>query len=296
MTLPYPFPEIVPPRQSIERVIDVDEVETHWWEYPAPVAHAQTIVLVHGYRGDHHGLELIARALKEFRVVIPDLPGFGSTESWDKSGQSIDDYGRWLREFLDVTGTRDAVIVGHSFGSVVVANGLRGKRRQPIVLINPIAQRALEGPRHFVAIITRLWYSIGKHLPVRLGDAWLSNPLFVRIMSGILAKTTDESLRAWIHAQHAAYFSLYADKDSLVDAFDVSISSCVADYAHDIHAPVLLIASDVDDVTPLSAQVALQPLFDSATLVVLTGVGHLIHYERPIEAADAIREFMIAAN
>lgn len=274
----------------------MDRVETHWWEYPAPVANAQTIVLVHGYRGDHHGLELIARALKEFRVVIPDLPGFGSTESWDKSGQSIDDYGRWLREFLIATGTRDAVIVGHSFGSVVVANGLRGKRRQPIVLINPIAQRALEGPRLFVAIITRLWYSIGKYLPVRLGDAWLSNPLFVRIMSGILATTTDKSLREWIHAQHAAYFSLYADKDSLVDAFDVSISSCVADYAHDIHAPVLLIASDVDDVTPLSAQVALQPMFDSATLVVLTCVGHLIHYERPIESADAIREFMIAAN
>lgn len=72
----------------------------------------------------------------------------------------------------------------------------------------------------------------------------------------------------------------------------MSISSSVADYSHDIHAPVLLIASDVDDVTPLSAQVTLQPMFDLATLVVLTGVGHLIHYERPIEAADAIRGFL----
>ena len=290
--MPYPYPEVLPARQAVEHELDIDGVETHWWDYAAPASGAPAIVLVHGYRGDHHGLDLFARALTEFRVVIPDLPGFGSSESWDVPVQSIDDYGRWFREFLTVTNTRDAVIVGHSFGSVVVANGLRGERRSPIVLINPISQRALNGPRWFVATVTRLWYWVGKRLPVSLSDAWLSNPLFVRIMSGLLAKTHDHSLRKWIHAQHAAFFSLYADRDSLVEAFDVSISSCVTDFARDVHAPVLLIASDRDDVTPLSAQLALQPLFDSAQLVVLTGVGHLVHYERPVEAATAISDFL----
>lgn len=294
--MPYPYPEVLLARQAVEHEFDIDGVETHWWDYAAPTSGARAIVLVHGYRGDHHGLDLFARALTEFRVVIPDLPGFGSSESWDVPVQSIDDYGRWFREFLTVTNTRDAVIVGHSFGSVVVANGLRGERRSPIVLINPISQRALNGPRWFVAAVTRLWYRVGKRLPVSLSDAWLSNPLFVRIMSGLLAKTHDHSLRKWIHAQHAAFFSLYADRDSLVDAFDVSISSCVTDYAPEIHVPVLLIASDRDDVTPLSAQLALQQLFDKAELVVLTGVGHLVHYERPVEVADAIREFVSSSN
>jgi pimeloyl-ACP methyl ester carboxylesterase len=296
VTVPYPYPEVLLARQAVEHEFDIDGVETHWWDYAAPTSGARAIVLVHGYRGDHHGLDLFARALTEFRVVIPDLPGFGSSESWDVPVQSIDDYGRWFREFLTVTNTRDAVIVGHSFGSVVVANGLRGERRSPIVLINPISQRALNGPRWFVAAVTRLWYRVGKRLPVSLSDAWLSNPLFVRIMSGLLAKTHDHSLRKWIHAQHAAFFSLYADRDSLVDAFDVSISSCVTDYAPEIHVPVLLIASDRDDVTPLSAQLALQQLFDKAELVVLTGVGHLVHYERPVEVADAIREFVSSSN
>ncbi len=294
--MPYPYPEVLPARQAVEHELDIDGVETHWWEYPATKSNASSVILIHGYRGDHHGLDLIARALSEFRVLIPDLPGFGSSESWDTSVQSIDDYGRWLREFLAATKTNDAFVVGHSFGSVIVANGLRGERRQPIVLINPISQRALDGPRHFVATLTRLWYLVGKILTVRLGDAWLSNRLFVRVMSGILAKTVDPRLRAWIHGQHAAYFSLYADKDSLVAAFDVSVSSCVTNYAREIHAPVLLIASDRDDVTPLSAQIELQPLFDSARLVVLTGVGHLVHYERPVEAADAIREFVSSSN
>lgn len=292
----YPFPGVLPARPAVEHALEIDGVETHWWEYPATRSNASSVVLIHGYRGDHHGLDLIARALSEFRVLIPDLPGFGSSESWDTSVQSIDDYGRWLRAFLTSTSTTDAVVIGHSFGSVVVANGLRGERRQPIVLINPISQRALEGPRHFVATLTRLWYLVGKILPVRLGDAWLSNRLFVRIMSGILAKTVDPRLREWIHDQHAAYFSLYADKDSLVAAFDVSVSSCVNDYAREIHAPVLLIATDRDDVTPLSAQIELQLLFDSARLVVLTGVGHLVHYERPVEAAEAIREFVSSAT
>ena len=36
----------------------------------------------------------------------------------------------------------------------------------------------------------------------------------------------------------------------------------------------------------------LQPLFDDATLAVIGGVGHLIHYETPAEAAGHIRVFI----
>jgi pimeloyl-ACP methyl ester carboxylesterase len=32
--------------------------------------------MIHGFRGDHHGLQLFADALPEYRVIIPDLPGF----------------------------------------------------------------------------------------------------------------------------------------------------------------------------------------------------------------------------
>jgi pimeloyl-ACP methyl ester carboxylesterase len=56
--------------------------------------------------------------------------------------------------------------------------------------------------------------------------------------------------------------------------------------------PVLLIAADQDDITPLDAQRAIQKEFPDAELQVLKNVGHLVHYEKPIETAAVIRDFL----
>ena len=293
MTEPYPYPGILSPRSAIEHSAVVDGVITHWWDYSAP-AGAQTIVMIHGFRGDHHGLELIADALSEFHVIIPDIPAFGTSGTWDDGVQSIDHYGRWLRAFLVETNTNDAVVLGHSFGSIVVANGLRGKRTAPIVLVNPISQKALTGPKKFLAGIGSAWYRVGGALPVAMGDRFLSWKFIVRIMSELLVKVKDPAIRRWIHEQHAQYFSLYSDRDSLIGAYVVSTTNDVSDYAAEFQAPTLLIAADQDDITPLDAQYRVQKVFPNAKLSVIAGVGHLVHYEKPVETAAAVREFLSA--
>lgn len=279
------------PRVGVEHVVDVDGTITHWWEYPASPK-STTLVMIHGFRGDHHGLQLIADALPEYRIVIPDIPVFGSSSGWPDGSVSIDRYGRWLRAFLTTTSNSSAVVVGHSFGSLIVSNGMRGDRIQPLVLINPISQRALTGPKRFATAVASLWYSVGGSLPESFGTAWLGNPLFVRVMSEMLVKSRNAELRAWIHDQHGRYFSLYSDRNSLIGAFTASTSAAVADYAADIIAPVLLVVADRDDITPLAAQEDVQRQFPQAKLHVLNDVGHLVHYERPIETAAAIRSFL----
>ena len=54
----------------------------------------------------------------------------------------------------------------------------------------------------------------------------------------------------------------------------------------------LLVAAVQDDITSIEATRGLATLFEDAELVEIDGVGHLIHYEKPREAADAIREFL----
>ena len=278
-------------RTSVIHEALVDGVETKWWEYES-VGGASTIVLIHGFRGDHHGLQLIADALPEFRVIIPDLPAFGESGSWNKALITIEDYGRWLRAFLKETGTSDSTVLGHSFGSIVVSNGLAGARKAPIILLNPISQRALTGPKKFETALATIWYQIGGALPERAGNAWLSNGLFVRIMSNLLVKTRDKSIRRFVHEQHSKYFSHYRSRSALIRAYQASISNDVSDFAKGILAPVLLVAADLDDITPLTAQVRVRELFPDAKLEVLNGVGHLAHYEQPIQTARAIRTFL----
>ena len=126
-----------------------------------------------------------------------------------------------------------------------------------------------------------------------LGFALLRNGVIVRVMSEAMARTKDRPLRGWIHRQHAAYFSVFASRAVVLDAFKASVGHDVSEYASGITPPVLLIAADRDDITPLSAQRRLQTLFPDATLEVIDGgVGHLVHYEAPDRAAAMVLAFL----
>lgn len=288
---PYPYAGLISPRVGTERVERIDGVETHWWEFDAAPG-ARTVVMIHGYRGDHHGLQLFADALPEFRVLIPDLPSFGVSSSWSDGVHSIDDFADWLTAFLESTETRDAVVLGHSFGSIVVSRAMRGPRQAPVILVNPISQKALTGPKKVLAALGSSWYVVGGKLPEKLGRAFLSMPIIVRVMSALLVKSSRRDLRRWIHEQHALYFSRFSDRDSLIGGYRISTTNDVSDNAAEIVAPVLLVAAAQDDITPIAAQQLVVTKFPNAQLAIIDGVGHLIHYEKPLETAAIIREFV----
>ncbi|MFV0433096.1 MAG: alpha/beta fold hydrolase, partial [Leucobacter sp.] len=87
-------------------------------------------------------------------------------------------------------------------------------------------------------------------------------------------------------------FSRFSDTTTLLQAFRASVSHTVADYSEAFARPTLLIAGDRDDITPLSAQLALQRRIDDSRLRVAPGVGHLVHYEAVDEAVSHIGSFL----
>ena len=294
---------------------------TRYWEYGDPAA-PTTLVLVHGFRGDHHGLQLVVAELlgagelrsagepssvvqprsavetdaaaTALRIIAPDLPGFGRSEPLPNGDHSLAGYARWLHEFLAVLApTGRLVVLGHSFGSIVVAAAVaEGLAADDVVLVNPIAAPALSGPRGILTRLAVFYYWAAASLPERWGYALLQNRAIVRVMSVSMAKTRDPALRRWIHNQHDRYFSAFANRQVVMAAFTASVSHDVSEFAADIAQPTLLIAADRDDITPLAAQHRLQSLFPNATLRVIDSVGHLIHYETPKPAARYIREFL----
>lgn len=267
--------------------------ETRYWVY-GPEDAETTIVVVHGYRGEHHGLEPIVAHLPEYRFISADLPGFGESTPLKDQSHSIDGYVAWLDAFmaaLEVRGT--AVVLGHSFGTIVASSAVANGLQTPaLILVNPIAMPGAKGPRPIATAVTVLYYRVAAKLPRRLGRALLNNWLVVQFMSSSLVKTKDKALRKWIHREHHTFFSRFSDRDTVVEAFDASVSADVSQFAPEIAVPTLLVAAQLDDITPVSAQYTLQRMFPDARLRVLGGVGHLIHYEVPDLAADAIRDFL----
>jgi len=275
-----------------ERVGTIAGAST-WWDETGP-ADAPTLVLVHGFRGDHHGLQRIAALLPEFRIISPDLPGFGHSEPIPRR-HTIQAYADWLIEFASAVTDGPFAVLGHSFGSIVVSAALeRGLAPERVILVNAIAAPALRGPKAIGSLATLGYYRLAAALPERAGRSLLSAPLIVRIMSIAMARTKDRELKRWIHEEHDRYFSGFATRDSVLEAFQASISDDVSRHVAGFTMPTLLIIAAQDQITSLEDSLALAARIPNASRIVLDGVGHLIHYERAPEAAEAIRAFMAA--
>ncbi|GAA5097919.1 alpha/beta hydrolase [Microbacterium yannicii] len=291
MTAPNPYAPLLDEIPVERREVGVMGGSTAYWVY-GPADAAVTIVAVHGFRGEHHGLEPVVAHLPSLRVISPDLPGFGETAPVPGRRHDLALYAEWLREFSAAVAP-GAVILGHSFGSIVVAAAVAGGLATPrMILVNPIGAPALEGPRGVLTRLAVFYYWAGAKLPKRLGDALLRNGLIVRVMSVSMAKTKDPGIRRFVHDQHDTYFSRFADRDVLHDAFVASVSNDVRAFAPRILQPTLLVAAQRDDITPIEAERRLATMFPDAELVEIPDVGHLIHYETPAEAADAITRFV----
>lgn len=280
-------------RQPAKHEAVVAGALTRWWEF-GPRAPRATLLLVHGFRGDHHGLQKVVDLLPEYRILSPDLPGFGESAAF-AGRHDIRTYADWLVEFAAVTAARHRpfVLVGHSFGTIVAAAAIdRGLSPDRLVLINPIAAPALKGPNAIGTLVTSAFYRLGAVLPERVGLAWLRARPIVDLTTALTAQTRDPALRRWIKEEHRRYFSAFATRDSVVEGFAASVSDHVAAHVAALTMPLLLIAARQDPITRLADVEALAAATSDSRLVVLDGVGHLIHYEKAAEAAEAIRGFL----
>jgi pimeloyl-ACP methyl ester carboxylesterase len=298
MPVASPFASLLDAMPIRDDTVQVLGSTTRYWEY-GPAEANVTIVIAHGYRGEHHGLEPVIAQFEDVRFIGPDLPGFGESSPLTEVGHDVAGYAAWLGAFIDTLGLSDtAIVIGHSFGSIVAsyaaANGLITPPR--LILINPIAQSGLDGPNQFMTKVTVGFYRFSGKMPEKLATWLLSHWLIAQLINWTMVTTDDKALKKWIYDQHHTYFNNFSDPRTVVEAFDASISGNVGQVGDRIPMPTLLIGAELDTITPVSALHDLQAQVPDATLHVIPGVGHLIHYERARETAQFIVDFVGAGR
>lgn len=258
------------------------------------------MVALHGLRGTHHGLLPIISRLAgvgdgTLQVLVPDLPGFGQSPPLAGRAHDVDGYAAWARHLLAQHGP-GAVLLGHSFGSVVAAavaaSPFATASLAGLVLVNPIAAPPLAGRRRFATGVTTAYHRLAGALPERAGTALLRSRVATRVASVAMVTTDDAELRAWIHAEHGRHFNRFADRRVLLESYGAAVSHDVTEHSADVGVPTLLVAGVLDDVAPLTSQRALVGRFTDATLVEVAGTGHLAHYEAPAAVAAAVDAFL----
>ncbi|MDO4919429.1 alpha/beta fold hydrolase [Kocuria sp.] len=285
------------------RSVDLGGYRVRYWFYDADKQRKPLLVMLHGFRGDHHGLQLIASALREkYHVVLPDLPGFGRSEPFPDREHSVAAYVDFVRDFVtaltDGAVTPDSgtgvVLAGHSFGSILASHfaAAHPSMVERLVLVNPISQPALSGEQKNLTRLTRLYYGAGSALPRRLGTRLLSSDAVVKLMTDVMVKSEDPEVKRYALRQHQAYFNTFANRDVLSQAYDASISRTVAEVAMNLSMPTLLLVGELDDLGSVESQRTMASWVRSHRLEIIPGVGHLIHYEAPLTAAALIEDFL----
>lgn len=280
--------------RAIEKSVSVSGCKSAYWFYPGPTVEAPAILLIHGYRGNHRGLEAIAGALDDFNVYIPDLPGFGKSEPFEKN-HSIQNYANWLSGFISALDLdRKPILLGHSFGSIICAAfAANSSQILMLVLENPVSAPALDGDKVFISKLTEKFFRVIGSVRPNLADWLLKSWPMVRGMSIVMTKSRDRELRAWIHKQHDDNFNDFASTRVALEGYAASISDNVRNYAGKFQVPTLVIIGDRDEITSTEHQ---QKMTDSIPakkyLSLHQGIGHLTHYESPVLVADDIRTFV----
>jgi pimeloyl-ACP methyl ester carboxylesterase len=185
---------------------------------------------------------------------------------------SIDEYARWLHEYLGNKGLRQPVIAGHSMGGAVALAYVLNYPQDIKALILIDTGARLRVRRDFLELM-----EAGVNAPAR----WVEDivePLYGRVAPEASERIVKGIAKVGVAAQLHDF--------RCCDKFDVMYK------IERITVPTLVICGSEDDMTPVKYSRYLSNKITGAKLVIIEGGSHLCFLENPLEANRAIEEFV----
>lgn len=255
----------------------------------------KVIILVHGFTGSHEGFQYLVPLLSDYRLIIPDLPGFGVSPLPHES-MTLAHLGGLLCEFIDTFDFSSApYLIGHSMGTLVVAEAI--KRRPDIAHNKIVLLSAVPSPvkiadsRRAGAVISQLYYTASHRLPI-IGNRIATSKKITRVSTNVIMTAKDKDLRKAIHGHHFNNLDYISSVKWYSRLYRQINRTGLTKYAGVLRRfNVLIVNGNKDSVTPLHHQKKAAEAI-GAKLVVIPNVGHLSHYETPKALAKQIRDFL----
>ena len=252
------------------------------------------VILLHGLGATNTSfLPTFLDLSRDYRVIAPDLPGFGESA---KPIRSYDPefYARWVVGLMDELGIERAHLIGNSMGGrISVETALTAPERvDKVALLAPssafIRRREFERivrflrpelalvplrlpRRQVVGSIRRLF-----HRPERLRDVWYES-------------AADEFIRVFQKPRGRIGFFSAARQIYLEQPYG---ESGFWDRLPQLSRPALFIWGEHDWLVPARFERHVERCLPDATSIVLEDCGHVPQYELPEETHRLVREFL----
>lgn len=245
--------------------IQIDGRPLHYLDSPAP--REATLLLLHGAGGSHRAWPATLTDQDDRRVLALDLPGHGL--SAPPGRRSVTHYAEVVEAFIAALRLENLILVGHSLGSAIALT---------------MAHRAV-APVRGLALL-----GAGARLPV--GETLLAGSLasleaaadFI-VDQGFTAAPPE--LRRAIRADIVATGATTTFGDFMAcNRFDFRAQLPA------IGTPTLVIAGELDRLTPVRLARTLAADLPHARLVVLDDAGHFAMLDQPEVVAEQMNRFV----
>ena len=215
-----------------------------------------------------------------WRLVAPDLRGFGTQGAGDAPAETIDAHARDIVAMLDARRIDRAVVAGVSMGGYIAfaMARLAPSRMSAIVLANTRMDadppEALEKRTAMLDLIAREGTAgVARDMPRLLGDtAMRERPDMVARVRAMIEEAPAEGMAAAVRAMMSR-----PDSTATASAW---------------RAPVLIVTGSEDALTPPPLQDAMRTAMPGAAHETIAGAGHLASFERPGEFNAVLLRFL----
>ena len=236
------------------------------------------LVLVHGFLGSSKMWKLQIDFFKyHFRVITPDLPGFGRSNK-AKSHNSIQSIANFLLDRLEEKKIDKFHLLGHSMGGMIVQEMAKKSGGKISKLVCYSTGPRGEMPERFETI-----------------DQSREN-----IKKNGLEVTAKNIAQTWfVLGEKAKYFDLCleAGKQTSIEAADNALIAIKnwdgVKNLQDIKNNTLIIWGDKDKSYNLGQVQTLEKNISDSNLVIFKGCAHNVHLEQPDQFNHTIKDFLL---
>jgi pimeloyl-ACP methyl ester carboxylesterase len=245
----------------------------------------EPLVLLHGMPTWGLVWEPVLAALaRSYRVLVPDLLGYGWSDKRDGFDRSVARQAAWMDAWLAAIGVRRAHLVGHDIGGAVALRmAIVGRERVahlvvadtvsydawpplPVVeLASPTATRSLSAAE------------LCRRLADRLAGGF-QGPPDQTVLGGLLAPyRTDVGKRSLVRA---------------ACALNTSHTTELLHHLPRLHVPTLVLWGEEDPFQPAELGERLAWDIPNARFQAVAGARHFLMHDRPAEVATLILDFL----
>ncbi|HEX8162942.1 MAG TPA: alpha/beta fold hydrolase [Pyrinomonadaceae bacterium] len=269
------------------RFAEVGGVRVHYLE--AGEGGAPAVVLVHGFAASNFVWHdtLVPLAAAGFRVVAPDLVGFGFSGKPREGEYTIEAQARAVVGLMDALGIGSAAVVGSSYGGAVAAVCAldRPERVRRLVLVGAVSNNEIR--RWLVARVGSVRGLGEVFAPLVLDARHLRKRRRLRAHNALDGRAYDEPrVRAQLRPLKAAN-----TQRAILRTLRQWDASRVEREAGRIKQPTLLVWGADDRDVPLRHGERLRALIPGSRLAVFEACAHLPQEERPAEFVRLVADF-----